>query len=66
MDNWDREFRGNANACWDHVMQAWLKRGNRDYPDTWERLYHLLEDVGYTTAAADLKKAVSKAFQYNL
>ena len=59
LDNWHGEFLGNANACWDHVMQAWLERGHRDYPPTWEGLYHLLEDVGFAQVARELKNVVT-------
>ena len=64
MVNWDREYLGDNNACWECVMQAWLERGHSDYPVTWEGLYDLLEHVGCTTAAADLKRAVRKASQH--
>ena len=59
LEAWSKEYRGDCGECWDHVMEHWLKNGSEGYSVTWEGLYDLLEDVGYSEVASELKNVVS-------
>ena len=61
MTTWDRQVRGNAEECWDMVMQRWLKGERHNYPLTWEGLFKLLKDVAFQGVVPDLKHAVESA-----
>ena len=46
-------------------MEHWLDNGSKDYPVTWEGLYDLLEDLGLSKVAGDLREAVAKYAHYS-
>ena len=59
LDAWDAQHRGDANKCWNKVMDDWLTGGgSRDYPATWVGLYSLLNDLSFGNIALKLEKAV--------
>ena len=65
LDAWDAEYRGNANKCWNRVIDQWLTRGgSHDYPATWEGVYTLLKDTGFKKIARKLKSAIVRHFTF--
>lgn len=59
LDAWEAQYHGNANRCWNKVMDHWLsKGGSQCYPATWGGLFILLEDLGLTKASQVMQKAV--------
>lgn len=64
LDGWEGQFHGDVTRCWGEVMQHWLDMGGTDeYPETWEELYKMLEDVELGGVAKKLKRAVDAAIQ---
>ena len=56
----DAQHRGNASLCWNAVMEDWLNEEDEgEYPATWEGLYRLLSDVGFSNVACSLQEAVA-------
>lgn len=62
LDAMDSRYRGDAELCWNKVMEHWLKGECTRYPPSWEGLYSLLMDMDYGEYVTILKKAVSAAF----
>ena len=63
LNSWNVQYQADASKCWNTVIDQWLSQGGtRDYPATWEGLYTLLRDTGYTKVAQKLKNAVVKHF----
>ena len=48
----------DANRCWLEIMTYWLNGGS-SYPVTWEGVYSLLTDVGYSEIVRELKEAIT-------
>ena len=62
LDAWEEQHRGIASSCWSRVVEHWLNGGGtHSYPDSWDGLYSLLEDVGYLDIAETMKEAVTLA-----
>ena len=60
LDAWKGQENSDAKKCWNRVMDDWLTRGGTsDYPVTWEGIFTLLEDVGFSKAIEDLKIALA-------
>ena len=59
LDAWEEQYRGDAAMCWARVMECWLKgECKEDYPVTWDGLYILLNDAGFSVISEELKNAV--------
>ena len=59
QESWEEECHWNSKRCWNKVMDHWLTVGGpEDYPNTWEGLYTLLDDVECTEVAKDIKEIV--------
>ena len=62
LEAWERQFLMDANRCWLKVMTYWLQNGGnveQQYPVTWEGVYCLLTDIGYSEIARELKEAIT-------
>ena len=60
LDAWKVQEQAVVSKCWNRVMDHWLTGGGTsDYPVTWEGLFTLLDDVGFSKVAEDLKIAVA-------
>ena len=65
LEVWEAQHRGDANKCWNKVINDWLTRGgSRDYPSIWEGLYSLLNDLELGSVAMKLEKAVLRQISY--
>ena len=51
----DIEYQGNSERCWGKVIEKWLDKDRR----TWDELYEILEDIGCSEVAGDLRNAVA-------
>jgi hypothetical protein len=59
LDGWEKQYLGDNRRCWEKVMGEWLDGGGTDeYPDTWEGLVRVLEDVEYTEIARELVRVL--------
>ena len=59
MDLFYSENLGNNHRTWIMVMQAWLEgEGSAIYPQTWEGLFELLDDIDCHQVAHELKTAL--------
>ena len=57
-----RHLQGDAEICWQEVMQKWLDgQGQEKYQTSWEGLYSLLNDIECSQVAKELKDAIAKA-----
>ncbi len=57
------EFQGNPSWCWNGVIGLWLNWSTA-YPPIWDSLYEVLEGIGCSKTAMELKEAVNKAFSH--
>ena len=63
LDAWASDFpQDTSRRCWRKVMGHWIENGG-GYPVTWDGLCSMLNDVGKSEVAKDLKKALASAFE---
>ena len=46
--------------CCNEVLEIWLQQGGESYPDNWNGLCQLLEDLKFSVAAGELQEAFGR------